>query len=110
MKIYSVILSMYILVLACLPCGDVNDCNKVSGDTHYSLSKTNHTEHTEDTETCSPFCTCACCGMNIAFRFYLPTLTIENESSFYTGKTIIVYKNESPLSNFYGNIWQPPKV
>jgi hypothetical protein len=110
MKIFSVILSIYILVLACLPCGDVNDCNKVSYETQYSFSRMNHTEHKEDTETCSPFCTCACCRMNIAFPFYLPALTIENESSFYTQKAIIVYKNESPLSNFYGNIWQPPKV
>ncbi|MET3125450.1 hypothetical protein ABID42_000538 [Arcicella rosea] len=101
---------MYILVLSCLPCGDVNDCNKVSSNNQYSLSKTKLPKHTEDTETCSPFCTCACCGMNIAFSFHLPALTIEKESSFYTENPIIVYKNESSISNFYGNIWQPPKV
>ncbi len=100
---------MYILVLSCLPCGDMEDC-KVLSDDNISFSTTSHSEHQEDTETCSPFCICACCGTNIAYNFFFPTYTPEKQPNFYSQKSKIVYANDSFSSNFYGNIWQPPKI
>ncbi len=109
MKLFSVIFSMYILVLSCLPCGDVDDC-KVADNDKVSFSKTSHSEHQEDTETCSPFCICACCGTNIAYNFFFSTPISEKQTTQYSQKLNIVYTNDSFSSNFYGNIWQPPKI
>lgn len=109
MKIFSVILSVYLLALSCLPCGDVEDC-KVVDNEKISFSETNHTNHQEDTETCSPFCICACCGTNIALNFSFSTFISEIEQQFLLDKVKINSYNTKFISDFYGNIWQPPKI
>jgi hypothetical protein len=110
MKIFSVIFSLYIILLACLPCGDASDCTKVTDTNQFSFYQTEHSGHTDDAETCSPFCICACCGTNIAFSFQFPVVAPDAECSFRPEKATIAYQNEAWISNFYGNIWQPPKI
>jgi len=109
MKAFSIILSIYILVLSCLPCGDVEDCKVVDYD-KIAFSETNHSTHQEDTETCSPFCICACCGTNIVLNFSFSPLISEIEQCFLSEKVKVNFYNTSFISDFYGNIWQPPKI
>jgi primosomal protein N' len=109
MKFFSVIFSLYILVLSCLPCGDADEC-KVADSENMTISKEKHPEHQQDTEDCSPFCTCACCGSTIVYHFQGLVSMTEESPSFFPLRERIVIKNDSFASNFYGNIWQPPKI
>jgi hypothetical protein len=70
----------------------------------------NHDEHSHDKENdlCPPFCSCACCGSQIAsyFKadtFSLPMLYKSIKTQLPTYKSIF-------SSNFYGSIWQPPQI
>ncbi|WP_460474266.1 DUF6660 family protein [Emticicia fontis] len=109
MKILQFILSMYILTLSFLPCGDVEDCNEV-GNVPVIFSQSSHSEHQDDAEFCSPFCICTCCGTNISYNFHIPFLASEDQPYVFTQNLRVAYKNDSSLSNFFGNIWQPPKL
>ncbi|PLK44889.1 DUF6660 family protein [Emticicia sp. TH156] len=109
MKIFSVILALYVLTLSFLPCGDIEDCTETGID-KILFSQTDHSSHQEDAEYCSPFCICACCGTNISFNFYIPFLETENPIFFYEQNSKIAYRNDFSFSNFYANIWQPPRL
>ena len=102
-KILAVILSMYVLVLSCLPCR--NDACHVLNNGKISTSQTNYTDHQE---SCSPFC--ACCGSIISFGFHFPVSVPDNQTSFFTQRVKNILHDDSFFSNFYGNIWQPPKI
>jgi hypothetical protein len=109
MKIFSAIFSIYILALAFLPCGDVKDC-RADEAVNSPLPETEHSDHQEDTETCSPFCICACCGTNIGYNLFFSTYSAEKQPVLISQKLISVYRDDLFSSNFFGNIWQPPKI
>lgn len=100
-KFFTIIFSMYILVLSCTPCGDAGE-NIVKAD--QKVSNTTSHEHTAD--LCTPFCSCACCPAS-AFYHPLAIFTIP-KAVFQATKFTIV--NTSCLSNNFHSIWQPPKV
>ncbi|WP_157585230.1 DUF6660 family protein [Runella zeae] len=106
MKILAIILSIYVLVLASLPCRD-DACHGMTNG-KASSSQSNHTDNHGGTKSCSPFCTC--CGSIISLGFHSPVSVPENQTSFFTQKVKIAFYNDSFFSNFYGNIWQPPKI
>lgn len=109
MKMFSFLFSMYILVLSCLPCGDMEDCTVVDNQ-RIAFSETNHTNHQEDTETCPPFCKCACCGTNFVLNFSFSPLISEIAQCALSEKVKSNFYNTTFISDFYGNIWQPPKI
>lgn len=109
MKALSIILSIYLLILSCLPCGDVEDC-KIEGNEKIAFSETSHTNHQEDSESCTPFCICACCGTTISSFFNLLNNTVEKQALTTTQKTKIIFSNDPLVSNFFGKIWQPPQI
>jgi hypothetical protein len=92
-----------------MPCGDTEEC-KVLDNGKETFAQTEQHDHQEDTESCSPFCTCACCGSTIVFNFQCPVLMTESTSFSFPLSERIIVKNDSFTSNFYGNIWQPPKI
>ena len=97
------------MVISCLPCGDMEDC-KIEENEKIAIAETNHTEHQEDSETCSPFCICACCGTTMVSSFLFPTLISETSHQVVTEKGDNLAYHNSFISDFYGNIWQPPKI
>ena len=107
MKFLSYILSIYLVILSCLPCADV----EATSFTHTSSKiDTNHENHSHDKENdaCSPFCVCNCCGQSvlsyvpaIVFNFHTPTVEIQTLNSIYKSNL---------YSNFFGSIWQPPQI
>ena len=103
MKFFTIILSIYILVLSLSPCGDVVDCKD------HANTKTEHTgdKHDHKTENCSPFCICACCGQ--VFSTASHNTDINSFSYTLSEKTLTKYR-ESFISTHYNNIWQPPKI
>lgn len=107
MKLITILFSVYIIALSCLPCADVEVNSLAHASSDHKTEKENHS-HDKENDLCSPFCDCNCCGpqvlthfAEVAFAF--DTITVLIKSPIPTYKSIIA-------SNFCGSIWQPPKI
>ncbi len=95
------VFTTYLLVLMVVPC---NDHPEQLTNTEQSAHKDSN--HKDDLDLCTPFCTCSSCMAAIVlqpqfeFSFYFPNKTSAEISNFY----------KSVNSQFYGSIWQPPKL
>lgn len=106
MKLFAFFMAIYILVLSAVPCSDVhNDCNNSKSKTELTQ---NHDHQQDQDDNCSPFCTCACCGASVVAIDFTP-FQIKKPAEFLITQKISL-RNFSFISNFYGNIWQPPKI
>lgn len=104
-KFLTLILALYILVLPCLPCTDTSECHKDSTTSITVLS--GHENHPQENEICNPFCSCACCGHIVTTNFQ-PNKIMACRI-FPQQQLQYFYENVSLSSDFFGNIWQPPK-
>ncbi len=105
-KVLTFILAFYILVLSAMPCGDMhNDCNGSNAKTELSQ---NHDHQKDKDDYCSPFCTCSCCSASIVALDFKP-FQLKKPAEFSITQKLTI-RNFSFVSNFYGNIWQPPKI
>lgn len=106
MKVFAFFMAIYILVLSAVPCSDVhNECNDKNSKTGLTQ---NHDHQQDKDDNCSPFCICTCCSASVVFLdFALFQIKIPNEFSITEKLTI---RNFSFVSNYFGNIWQPPKI
>ncbi len=108
MKFLTYLFSLYILALSIMPCSDLqNECSELNTKSSHNQKHDHQTDH-ED--SCSPFCTCSCCGMVIAFNFENTSFRIKALRLFPQNRKEVIIKNSIFYSNFYGSIWQPPKV
>lgn len=99
MKYWVFILSLYLVSLSCLPCGDTAPVSP-QGATPVLTQDVSHESH-----ACTPFCACACCMFAVVpaqathFRFLDPE----------TRRTDAVYPPA-----FYAQashaIWHPPQI
>jgi hypothetical protein len=101
MKIFCILFSAYIFLLAGMPCGDAPGC-----DASQTIGMTQeHSSHDHESESCSPFCICACCGTSsqVAAAQHLelkPSVISSSPSSYLT----------EHISEVSISIWQPPKL
>lgn len=106
LKITHSIFSLYLIMLSCLPCADMEVNDPIHSSKEISSNDENHS-HNKDNDTCSPFCICNCCGGQ-GFT------CITNNYNLISVRTLIDKKNpeyKSILSsNFFGSIWQPPQI
>lgn len=103
-RVFSLILSLYIAFSACYPCVDSTICvDEVKSGAEVSLS--NHEHSPTEIDFCSPFCICNCCTSQIThpgdFHFDVHNKKIADNNS----KIRLDY----PRSVSY-TIWQPPKL
>lgn len=106
MKVFAFFMAIYILVLSAVPCSDVhNDCDDNSNKTE--LTK-NHDHHQDQDDNCTPFCTCTCCSASVIALDFVP-FQIKNPTVFHISEKVTI-RNFSFISNFFGSIWQPPKI
>lgn len=105
MKISGIILALYILCMALVPC----DCfMHGANEDRYSDAPTEIYEHHNDhTDFCSPFCLMCFChpvpALNISpLEVVLSNQTDIDTYSCFTGNTIYHHL-------YIANIWQPPK-
>ena len=105
LKSITILLSIYLLLLALLPCGDRLECND-SDSRSTSISETQHDEHQHETEICSPFCICACCGQLVN----IPSTTSFLVKAILTKTQLQPSHREKFLTEPYYAIWQPPKL
>ena len=98
MKFIGLIFAFLTLVLSSVPCSDgVNE-------TANTIQTENHIEHSSD--GCSPFCTCACCGIDIPFEVLV--FEDENVNAIIVSHRII---HENLFTQGYiTSIWHPPAV
>lgn len=62
----------------------------------------------EKKDDCGSYCACSCCVHIVSVNFQSPVATVEktHEKNILPG----FYHNISLPSNYFGNIWQPPKL
>ncbi len=104
MKFFALIMSVWLLILFCLPCGDSRECN---GQRVTTISpNTNHQLHKRGIEHCTPFCSCSCCSISVSCSSIL---------TYIIAKKVFVREKYSDYSTPFCKevshaIWQPPKI
>ncbi|MFM1756942.1 MAG: hypothetical protein RL621_1929 [Bacteroidota bacterium] len=106
MKVFIFLMAINILVLSLVPCGDIHsDCSDITAKTELSQIH----DHQQDTgDNCSIFCTCSCCSASIVTLDF-KQVQLKKPTEFSITQKLSI-RNFSLVSNFYGNIWQPPKI
>ena len=106
MKIFAFFMAIYILVLGAVPCSDMhNKCNTENSKTELTQ---NHNHQNDTNDNCTPFCTCACCSASVVALDFAP-FHIKKPAEFSISQKITI-RNFSFVSNYFGNIWKPPKI
>jgi hypothetical protein len=98
------IFSIYLFLLPGIACAGSSSCDD---GVQSSVSQTaNHDDH--EKEDCGAFCTCSCCVHIVSVNFQSPVISIDKPIVKTT--KLSFYHNVSLSSNYFGNIWQPPKM
>jgi hypothetical protein len=103
MKLFALLMSVYMLLLSAMPCNDAADCERKSMvKIEQSGQGDDHEEHEEN---CTPFCICTCCASSaihnpvlIKHQVFSPE-KIFNE--FFTAQAFTINPDA---------IWQPPRA
>ncbi len=87
---------MYIFILAVTPCTDGQECGDVTEHKAH--------DHSDHEDTCTPFCTCHCCGITASFADFLNLNILEPKHSFYYNfQYTFTYSHDHS-----GSVWHPP--
>lgn len=105
MKCFLAIFSVYFLALSLMPCTDALGMN-AQNTSNIEITKA-HNNETEHNDFCSPFCICNCCNTPISITFNALSIKANKTT---TSKLKIPIFNFFFVSNYFGNIWQPPKI
>lgn len=104
MKWLAVILSIYMVLLSCIPCADAAPIEDTTKVTHVA-SQPDTTDHAPAADLCSPLCICNCCA-----GFALQTnLKKVNPTFFIALIPAPIYRHVAVLQPSFA-IWQPPKI
>jgi hypothetical protein len=106
MKAIVFFMAIYILVLSAVPCNDMH--NKCNSKNVKSVLTQNHNHQQDKDDSCTPFCTCSCCSASVVALNFTP-FRIKKPAVFSITQKIII-RNFSFVSNYFGTIWQPPKI
>lgn len=98
------ILSVYLFILPGIACGAEDNCKNEPE----LLTSRAADEHKHEKEACGNLCSCSCCVHIVSVHFRAQLINIEKPEG-ETAKHAF-YHNISLPSNYFGNIWQPPRV
>ena len=98
------IFSVYLFLLPGIACAGEDNC-KDELETVVTKAADNEDHEKED---CGNFCTCTCCVHIAPVNFQAQAITIDKQVQEITKHSF--YHNISLPSNYFGNIWQPPKM
>ncbi|WP_141384455.1 DUF6660 family protein [Flavobacterium flevense] len=107
MKWFNIILSIYLIALASMPCADMEVNSAVHSLNVHQAEHDNHS-HDKSKDLCSPFCICNCCGAQVLS--YFPAISYDFPVISTVIKSKEPYYKSVFYSNFYGSIWQPPQI
>lgn len=106
MKIFVILFSIYFLALSVMPCTDA--CGMNTSNTSKSKLSSASNNQTKGDDICSPFCSCATCHTAVNFTFQ--TFKISETKPNLSKIQKFPFHNLNFISNYHGNIWQPPKT
>jgi hypothetical protein len=106
MKFLVLLFSLYMLALPAIAqqvdvCQDTEVCTADDACEDDGCSE-------EEADDCGSFCACSCCVHIVSVNNYSPVCTVVKAEE----KNILLsfYHNISLPSNYFGNIWQPPRA
>jgi len=105
-KVFCILLSLLVFVLAAFPCNDSTTCAE---DQKYGAIASNnfdsHSHSDNEVDQCTPFCTCSCCSAPVQitsfFSLHRIQLPLMESTSIY--KSIFIQGS-------LHSIWQPPRT
>lgn len=106
MKLFTVLMACYLMLLSVIPCRDKQTVplNSKEVATISAVSDNQH-DSKHNTDTCTPFCNCSRCAASAFFQL-LPSFTIT--------KVEITISYPIPHMTFVSHedksIWQPPQL
>lgn len=111
MKLSIHVFSVYMILLALVPCADGNGgiiefVNHVSGIEHTEYAHHEHHDNSCTDDNCSPFCICNCCSLAIKIPNEIP-LEIRVPIQFPSDEPIFYV--DVFWSEYKFSIWQPPR-
>jgi len=101
MKLFAIILSVYVIALTAMPCFDVHSADTNSFSIEISQQGNNQFN---DVDLCSPFCYCNCCQVLSS-----PNI-IDNLKSTLISSEFIFRIVEQIYPNPTVSFWRPPKI
>jgi hypothetical protein len=106
MRVFHLILAIYVIVLSMVPCCTEERCND---DIKTEQTANNHPRHesndTCNSGACSPFLTCGSCTGFVSNAL----LICLQPYMFFVKKQNINFKF-GQINNYYTKYWQPPKL
>ncbi|WP_460893971.1 DUF6660 family protein [Rufibacter soli] len=104
MKWFAVLLSVFMIVMSCVPCADAAQGEDTLAQTNIS-SNQDSDAHSPVTDLCSPLCICNCCA-----GFTLLTANLKT-NSLVVKITIQepIYQEVAARTPTF-SIWQPPRL
>ncbi|WP_394332461.1 DUF6660 family protein [Niabella drilacis] len=106
MKFFALLFVVYLLAVSVMPCSDgYSRCNTSGSGTEMTRSHDHPASHRD---ICGPFCICSCCGATANFAFQLLKADATKAPDVKARK--FLPRDFFFISNYYGNIWQPPKI
>ncbi|MGV4415452.1 DUF6660 family protein [Chryseobacterium sp. T1] len=110
MRLLKILLIIYFMVLAVVPCNDVHAQSPNNSKDSYSTISNSDDSHSKDKgDICSPLCTCNCCQITVASSKIEPLMPLRQKVTEYFSKKIHFQKNDFAYL-VYDQIWQPPKI
>lgn len=105
MKWFTLILSLYMVLIACIPCMDEEAMEENTQTTAILKATTAQDQHAPLPDLCSPLCLCSCCS-----GFVINSVnTILPSPAAGAVERYAYYQPQATLAPSY-SIWQPPKV
>lgn len=109
LKIVHFILTIYLLGLSLMTCSDA-EIHSSAPNSGFELAHDGEGTHSHNKEgdMCSPFCSCACCGVQIVNNMTVLNLNFP----VLTEQPVPQIPHYTPVfaSSFSGSIWQPPQI
>ncbi len=101
MKWLAILLSIYLIILSCIPCADAAP----GADTmEQTITNSNSTDHFPAADLCSPLCVCNCCA---GFALQATAQKV-SPAVFEIAIPAPAYRSVA-VSQPSFSIWQPPK-
>jgi len=104
MKFIALFFSVYMTLLAFMPCRDRQD-NTASANAQTTVQRSHSGNNQANQETCSPFCTCLCCS---TVRTLQPQMILEITIA-HVFRTYAAHTTPA-IQQVSLSIWQPPQL
>lgn len=106
MKLLPFLFAIYLLALSLMPCTDSSVCMDGKENVHMELASDTDSDHHQHEDTCTPFCSCNCCGISMAILSF-EKFVLEAPLKYVSTTSVV---NQHATTRFLHSFWQPPKI